>query len=210
MTSTDEALKNALKRPALYTVIDGIPQIVLGSLWLLWAAIVLLPAYYPHVIAPQARVFLLLMSMLVLPLAMKRLIRSWKERVTYPRTGYIELRHRWTRTALIAISGAAMGAVWGQLVVRGTALKPWLPLVLGVGMSIGFLYWAIRVGSKRLGVMCWITTGLGLILSLQRVPFTEATGWILLASGVVSVGDGLLVMREYLAAHPLAAESGHE
>src|SRR5512142_253259 len=94
MTNTSPAspdlIEDALRKPRRYWNADGIPEIAIGAFWLLWGIIVLLPIVAPRL--AQWRNVLAMLGVLTAPGLMDFAVKKWKERVTFPRGGYVQFR----------------------------------------------------------------------------------------------------------------------
>jgi hypothetical protein len=85
-----EVIEDALRRPKRYWNADGIPEIAIGAFWLLWGIIVLVPIAFPAL--ARARSFISIMGVLLAPAFMDFAVKRWKEKVTFPRGGYVQFR----------------------------------------------------------------------------------------------------------------------
>lgn len=199
-------LKAALTRPKRYWNEDGIPEIAIGAFWLLWGVIVLIPIAYPPL--GKIRSFISIMGVLVAPVFMDFAVKRWKEKVTFPRGGYVEFRPpsgqmRLTLILLAAILGAA-----AMLLVRfgGHHVVPdWMGAIVGFLISLTLLQLAWRMRSVRLAVMCWLVFAAGVAVFVFGVPHDSQLIYVFLAAGVVCVADGALRLREFTQGHPLPA-----
>lgn len=209
MTATvnEHQIEHAMGGANRYWMADGIPQIVLGGTWLVWGGVVFLPIVIPDPRMATVRVIALLVSMAVIPIVFGRLIKEWKERLTFPRTGYVELRkHKSRMRFVIVIPVAATAFVVSLLASHGpNPVRYWIPLVLSLVMSVSFLWTAWKIGSPRLGLLSRLVTAAGIVTTAMNVGFSQSCAVLLLTFGVVLVGDGLLSMRSYLRRHPLPA-----
>jgi hypothetical protein len=206
-TVNEHQIEHAMGGAHRYWMADGIVEIVLGSTWLVWGGIVFLPTLIPDPRMATVRVIALLVSMAALPMMFGRLIKGWKERLTFPRTGYVELRKHKSRMRLvIVIPVAATAFMISLLSSHGpNPVRYWMPLALSLVMSLSFLWTAWRIGSLRLGLMSWLVTAAGIVTTAMNTAFAASCAVLLLTSGTVLVGDGLLSMRTYLRKHPLPA-----
>lgn len=204
--SSPQAIEDALRRPKRYWNADGIPEIAIGAFWLLWAAIVLLPIAAPAL--AKWKNLISILGVLMAPLLMDKAVKRWKERVTFPRGGYVQFRPpsgsmRLTLVVIAAVLGA--GAV---LLVRfggHHVLPDWMAAVVGFLISLTLLQLAWRMRSLRLGVLCWAVAAVGMVVSTLKVSHDRSIMYVFLAAGVVCVLDGALRMWSYVRTHPLPA-----
>ena len=197
-------VEDALKRHSRNWMADGIVEIVLGGFWLFWGVIVILPLIFHDRAMTQLRLVLLLSSMGAMPFLLKRAVRGWKERVSFPRTGYVELQKphsRWRITFIL------FGSVFVGLVVsRGSRpLEQWLALGLGVVMFLSMLLFAWKMRAVQLIALSWLVIAAAVTSFFLDLQFSTCCGVLLLAYAFVCLVDGLLRLRSYLKAHPATA-----
>lgn len=198
-------LEDALRRPKRYWTADGIPEIAIGAFWLLWAAIILLPMAAPQL--AKAKSLISIFGVFLAPVFLDWAVKRWKERVTYPRTGYVQFRppSATMRLTLASLAGAvAIGVV---LAIRfgGFAIRNWIAATLGVVICLTLLFQAWCQRSLRLGVLCLAIAATGIAVDMAGVAHDDSIMFVFLAAGVVCVLDGLLRMRSYVREHPLPA-----
>ncbi|MGA9531303.1 MAG: hypothetical protein WBR18_01175 [Anaerolineales bacterium] len=158
-----------MRRPLRYVYIDGFIEIAIGALFLVSALLLLLFAVAldrPALAAVIGATALLLV--IVLGLLVKRLVEAAKERLTYRRTGFVQLRPgatpRWTHILLIL---AALGLASASLFLpdsfqqSGFALGALLTLILALfGLQTGWLRFylvAAAVALLTLAASQWIS-----------------------------------------------------
>lgn len=194
-------VEDALTRHNRNWMADGIVEIVLGSLWFVWGLIVVLPMIFPGRVLIELRLVLLMGSMGAMPVLLKRAIRGWKERVSFPRTGYVELqrpRSRWKITLIVFGS-----AFVGLIISRGSRpVEQWLALGLGAVMFLAMILTAWKMRAARLMALSPLVLATAMTSFLLGLRFSTCSGVLLLAYAFVNLLDGLLRLRSYLKAHP--------
>ncbi len=200
-TAGESAIEEKIQRSKLYWNVDGIPEIVMGGFWMVWASAVFLPIVIPSRGAVRMQAPILVLGMLAMAVLMPRLIRGWKSRVTFPRSGYVEPRKP-TLVFRIAwgLIGAAAGFVFSKLMF--SHIKDWLPMVLGLAMAAALVQLAWKVRSARLAWFSCLLMVSAILATALRLGSELGTGVILMTAGAILVADGLLTMRSYLRAHP--------
>ena len=198
-------LEDALRRPKRYWTADGIPEIAIGAFWLLWAAIILLPMAAPQL--AKAKSLISIFGVFLAPVFLDWAVKRWKERVTYPRTGYVQFRppSATMRLTLASLAGAvAIGVV---LAIRfgGWMVRDKVATALGVVITLTLLQLAWRLRSVRLAILCWVVAAAGFAVNMAGVSHDDSILYVFLAAGVVCVLDGALRMFEYVRQHPLPA-----
>jgi hypothetical protein len=197
-------VEDALQRHNRNWMADGIVEIVLGSFWLVWAAVVLLPVLFPGSMTAQLRVVLLLASMGAMPFVLKRSIRGWKERVSVPRTGYVELKKpTWKWKIVYIVLGSISGYCFGLLFSQGSrSIQQWGAFGLGMMMFLAMVWTAWRMRATRLFVLSWVVLAATVASFVLNFRVSTCSGVLLLAYAFVCLVDGLLRLRSYTKAHP--------
>lgn len=200
-----DPLQHALDRSQRYWISDGIPEIVMGGFWLIWGSVVLLPTLFPKRAPARLMQVLLIVAMSAAGLLMKRLIHGWKERVTFPRTGYIELRQPSTLLRYGVPVLAFVIAVAFAVLVRFSdrSVLEWMPLGLGLLLAIGMLQASWKMRTVRLAVFSVVVAAVAIAVSVLRLQEDRSIALTLLTAGLACVADGLLVLRSYKRAHPM-------
>ena len=202
-------IEDALGRSKRYWNADGIPEIAIGAFWLLWGIIVLIPIAFPSL--GKARSFIAMMGVLVAPAFMDFAVKRWKEKVTFPRGGYVQFRPPSGRMRLTLVIMAAILGVAAMLLMRFGGHRPVpesIGAIVGFLISVILLQLAWKMRSVRLALMCWLVFAAGIAVLMAGVPHDSQMIYVFLAAGVVCVVDGFLRMREYVRQHPLPAGEG--
>ena len=139
----------------------------------------------------------------------RRLINAAKERVTYPRTGYVEYpdsKRKIPSAIFAAIGGALFAAIIVSIVRRIDTIDA-MVAVSGIVMSLilfGKQIWSTRV--RRFYVLSIAALGYGLLLSTSGL----ARGYNLgLFYGLMSLSfaiSGGLTLKNYLDANPIRSD----
>lgn len=193
-----DRIDEALRRPARYSMDDGIVEIVMGAFTLL---VGLAACYRAH---PLVSLAVLFASPFLL-----RTIPAIKQRLTFPRTGYIAVRRR---GVLVRRVVPVAGAVVPFLVLwlwRAADLSRFDTLVpLAVGVVLGALFWraGLSLGLARLRALGCTIVAAGTVVALMRLPVMFAVGVLLVVQGSACVVSGLFGLGSYLRAHPRPAE----
>jgi hypothetical protein len=129
--------------------------------------------------------------------------RVLKRRLTYPRTGYVELvqERPWDLVrGMLVYSLLVFGMVVVALVLRGefedaTDLYRWIPVLVGLLISGGFIYLGSKSGLARYYVLIALLMASGLLFSLLNIPSsqTRLSLYLLTIGGLLLlVGVGIL------------------
>jgi hypothetical protein len=146
----------------------------------------------------------------LLILAVSSVIRAFvsalKERVTFPRTGYVSLHNHGGRSILFTlVLSVAIGvtiAIWTQLLNHEA-------IIAGLALAAAFTSLGFRFGVQRFYALGILAMLLGVTVSLL-LNVSESLGIVLLlaGTGVGMLVSGLLVLRRYLGQHP--SEISHD
>jgi hypothetical protein len=141
----------------------------------------------------------------------RRLIHSLKNRITYPRTGYVEYRvdekNAKRRRAIAAVAGAGIAAalVFLQRSVKGVNM-----VVLVSGAVAAFIFFALPAtagGIKRFYLLGALSLALGIVLSLSGLPQAYGLALYDCLMGIAMMISGGLTLRRYLKDNPSVAEA---
>jgi hypothetical protein len=200
-------LEDLARRPSRYWHIDGLPELMIGTLWIVWGAAWLIGQSMPR--DWRWAVYWLVMppSLALASLALSRATRRLKERISMPRAGYVAWKEpgRGSRVALAAFIAVAalllaVFVLWGNAPVPQRA-----PAVLGVILSLSFVAIGIRQHTPHhLGV-----GAAARMLTLAIASITsgwDTFNWTLVALGTTCAAVGAVRLVMFLRAHPRIAE----
>jgi hypothetical protein len=142
-------------------------------------------------------------------------LRALKRRVTYPRTGYVELRDGDPQALPWFIVGsAALGllALVVTLIAAGVIARPgqwyrWMPIGFGIWMAGVFLGLGVRVGMVRYYVAAAVALASGPTFAL--LPLTgklEPLGLHFATLGAVLLAWGTAALLRFVRQYPLPGE----
>ena len=197
------SIETTRKRTERYWYEDGIWELGFGLINLLLTGYFALTEW---VLARQLPALVLVLLQVVTLLgifwSMARVVRFLKERITYPRTGYVAYRRaplkaRARRGLLIGLTsgGLAAGLV---LISANSATHSSTPIISGVVMGAMIVYLAIRFNLLRMYVLATVTLALSVVTAL--LPVDETSGRVLFFGGygLVFMLSGGLVLAGYL------------
>ncbi len=200
-------LQDIESRPQRYWTVDGLPELVMGFLWILWGVVFLIPEILPKgdwtkpfwSIAP----FFLAGSGFAATWLTKRL----KARYTFPRTGYVEwkkpkMEHNLSAALLGFVVAAALGV--GIAMSRANDLADFIAPATGILFSAGFLFAGRRF---QLPMYVWLA-GASLVIGGLLYPFhlgMQSLHWLLIGVGAATTAAGFLRLRSFMKANPVEA-----
>lgn len=199
--------KRSQLRAIQYYYVDGTFEFGMGGLCLLLAAYFYFQDVLRGTLAGDMLMPLFILAVIGGGWLIKRLVLRLKERITFPRTGYVSYRreNEMKRGIRIAIGGGVgmlISALVGWTVVHGPAALDWMPLLTGVlfGLAIGLF--AFRTRLLRFIVLALISMALGVLLStLMLAEWTGVTVYYAVM-GLVFLFAGACVLRTYLRQNP--------
>ena len=180
---------------------DGLADIVIGAYFFLLG--LLLPS---GTVAPLIALFVLFFVPLV---------RGLKNRYTYPRLGYVELRQGDPGPVpLLTVGSLVLGliALIAVLIAVGAIGQPaqwyrWMPILFGIWFAGMFLGLGLTVRVVRYYVVAGVTLVGGPTFAL--LPLTrklENIGLFFAAVGAALLVGGIVAFARFLRKHPLLAE----
>ena len=188
-----------MQRPLRYWYIDGLSEMAAGLLFVLIALL-----YYSVTLFPEdssAPNWLLGIGQPVLILlagwGLRKAVNALKERVTYPRTGYVEYRRpkgnrRWPRLILLGLVSGLVAALVALL--AGRLSSRLIPLLIGIILSAYLVYISSSTGVSRLYINAAFTFVIGLSVTLLNpleellmVCFMDAFGLLWLVTGTITL-----------------------
>jgi hypothetical protein len=208
-------MTNDLKKPQLraiqYFYADGSFEVGFGLLCLLLAI------YFYIEMHVQGWLSVLVDGSLILVLIggawlINRLIKSLKERLTWPRTGYVAytrqhgLKRGW-RLALGMIVGGLVAAVVAVLVTNPNIHVAAMPLLSGLLLGLVLVILGWRAKLPRFHLLAGLSAVVGVALAYSRMENIVALAAYYLAFSLVLFAAGACVLRAYLRQNPPPAKA---
>lgn len=188
------------RRAYVHTMEDGVTEIFAGVMFLISAGILA---------SPRLISFMALL-ILVIPVAVNRI----KNRVTYPRTGYVELIDQppkqivWGMFVFMAAAVVAMAVLlWGTGQVDDpTAWCRWAPMLAGILVGGGIHHAATRSGLWRIHVLQAISLTSAFAISLVGTgqSYAGVQVYCLLMAAVTFIA-GVANFVRFLRRYPASA-----
>lgn len=201
-------LDDLARRPARYWLVDGLPELMLGLLWMLWGAAWLVGQALPRG-APWNLYWLVVPPVLAAAgLAITRMTRRLKQHVTFPRTGYVawkEPDRPWVFGAAIVAAATTLALV--VLIARTQSIEASMPAVISVILSLSFLALGVRHRAPHFLALAAVTVALALAIASVTTGWT-ATNWLFVTLGGACAAVGAVRLTRFVRAHPRAATEG--
>jgi len=207
-------LKESQLRAIQYFYVDGTYEFGFGLLWLIMAGYFYAEAHLSGWLSAVVDVSLVLV-MIGGGYLIKLLIRRLKERLTWPRTGYVSYQRkqgiqRGWRIALTLVIGGVVASATTMLVMNEDIQIAILPLLSGllIGMVMVILGW--RTSIPRFYLMALLSAALGVTLAYSGLENSVGLIAYYASLAVVQLFTGTCVLSNYLRQNPLQKESPDE
>lgn len=199
------------RRPVRYWNVDGLAELVLGVAWMVWGGAWLVGQTLPHDWRWTTYWLIVPPALALSTAAIKPVTRRLKERLTFPRTGYVEWNtpgqsSRWSTAVAILVSAIALAAVLLSM-KRASLLEQRLPPIMGVVLSLSFVALSVRQRAPHL--LALAAAGVAVTLAITSlVSGWDALSWMFVMLGAACVLVGVTRLALFVRAHPLAPPEG--
>lgn len=199
-------LKSIERRPMQYWFIDGLPELAMGLLWIVWGG-----AWLLGLALPRGKVWSVYWTFVPLLLTLSGVAATWvvkklKARITFPRAGYVEWQAPTGGQRLAAMIVAAFTAAAAVALVTLSRRVPDLASLaapgMGVLLSLGFVVASRTQRAPHLLLLAALSLVLGFAFGALDTGW-EAMNWMLLALGVAMMIVGAVRLRLFLLKNPL-------
>ena len=207
-----DTLEDATRASQRHFAADGVPELVAGGFVLLWGLTLVADQVWPKETWPLrlsngVALFgpLLAALFLIVP---NPLLRRLKERITYPRIGYVKPRPVPASRQGSAVGGAILVAlVWlawwmGARGGRGE-LEQLMPLMMGALAAVPALTEALRLRLRRFLIYAGVALAAGGLASWLCLP-GPGSALVICAVGAATVAGGAWTLRRLLRLPPEA------
>jgi hypothetical protein len=214
-TIANEELKKISQRSMSYWFEDGLGEIIVGALFLLLGLSFLIEGIAdPGTLLRRVSGITALVLMVVGAWVARPVLRKLKERVTYPRTGYVSYRKskvtRKGRAASYILALVIIVIVVGIITSAPDKTLDWLPMFEGVIIGGFLLFIGYRSLIYRYYALGTMSILLGTILSVNGVGNLIGMGILLIGLGAALLLSGGFMLRTYLHNTEPASELAHE
>jgi len=196
---------DAERRARRYWYEDGLGEIAVGGFFVILGVYFTTQRLITGRLGPTADVLLnLLFPVIVIGagLGMRRVIGKAKERLVYPRAGYVAYpqKQRVPKWLTGMIAGAVAGLV-AVLARSAPGVEAWLSAFQGF-MIGGFLWWLGRLsGLARFSLLGLVTALIGVLLSLAGGSSTVSGALFFGAVGLALMVSGWTAFRHFVRAN---------
>lgn len=186
------------KRTLRYWFIDGLAEIFFGVVCFLLGFY-----FYLQIALPEESLLnnLLTSGFLLFILALawvgRRFISIAKNRLTYPRTGYVSYR-REVRNKRLALAVAIGMSVSVVTVIIGQTSVNWMPIIAGFITAFVWLLTAYRTDLLRFYILSGVSLLIGIGLGINNIGDIRGISLFFLAIGLPTLLSGGITLWRYL------------
>lgn len=193
------------RRPAKYWNADGLPEVMMGLVWVLWGTAWLVGESLPHGTAWNIYWMFTPAFLALSGVASVWATKKLKARITFPRGGYVEWKEP-TRTQRVIGATIAMvtAALLAALVVRARAqgTERVAPAVFGVLLSLGFVVASLTQRAPHMLALAGVALTLGLAFGALDLGW-QSMNWMMVVLGLATILSGSLRLGMFLKRNPL-------
>jgi len=196
ITQVEQAPRTAFR----YSYDDGLVEIGTGLLFLTLAALFAVEGLAPAGSLPTGfsafgLPVIVIGGMIVLGLA----LRAIKERLTFPRTGYVAYpRPAPARRILAGVIGAGVSLVLVLLLAARPSWQAALAALQGAALAVVWLAFSLRTGLVRMAVLGFVALGAGLVAPFAGLESSLGSALTFAVAGASALLSGALVLAHYL------------
>ncbi len=197
-----DSIDQFTQRTQRYWYVDGLVEMAGGAIMLMTGLFYLV---IPLIDNTPLRSLLLAFGMPALIIAgmfgARKIITSFKNRITYPRTGYVTYkRPRTGRRALSFMVAAVFTAILILVIAltRDFISDKWLEVISATLVALFTLYLAYQFGLKRFYAISLITFALGLMTAWLAMPGDLSSAFFFSTLGLVWILSGSWTLAQYL------------
>ena len=200
----NDKIEHTMQRTRQYWFIDGLAELSVGGLFIILGIYFFIQAILPPgsltlIIFQLSFVFLLFGTIFF----SRYLLKKFKSRITFPRTGYVSYRKASKRQKLLSVGLAlAIGSIPIILFFSTPLSFNWIPVFTGLLVGAIWLISAIRIGLLRLYLQALLSLILGILISLINLDAYPSLAIYYGVMGIVLSMSGGIVLAKYLRQHP--------
>jgi hypothetical protein len=197
------------RRPMKYWNADGLPELMMGLLWIVWGGAWLVGQSLPRGTAWNVYWMFTPVLLVFSGVAAIWAIKKLKTRLTFPRTGYVEWKEPTRGQRLLGAAVAmATAAAAAALIMksRTEGLERMAAPGLGVLLSLGFVAASLTQRAPHLLALAGVALVLGWACGTLNTGW-DAMNWMLIGLGVATSLVGTVRLRVFLKRNPLEASA---
>jgi hypothetical protein len=193
---------------------DGLLEIALGAFFVFLGGWLFAQAAAPEGSGLGAALGALFVLVLVSAgVVVGRVVRFLKQRITYPRTGYVAFKKKEPspkRRAAAALAGGLIGASLAVLYGLSPSARTVLPAVNGLLIAVVMMLMANKVGVLRFHILAAASAVIGVGLTAAGAGDIKGVGLFFGSFGAAVIISGLAALIVYLKRSPRPAPGAAE
>jgi hypothetical protein len=195
-----DPIDQAANRARRYWYVDGLNEAAFGGLCLLLGAYFQIQASLQ--IASQLREMLeagLVLFIVAIVLLLYKLVNFLKERITYPRSGYVSYRRPNTiRRLATGLLAAAIASVLSAVLMIAPPGLDWMAGLTGLALAAVWLFLAWRFQLSRFLALSLVSLGGGIFLALMQLDGVAGVAAMYFLEGAALLTSGGITLWAYL------------
>lgn len=203
MEPNNTQLDKLRQRPIQYWFEDGIGEFVTGGLFSLIGINFCLQAV---ITSPQISAIVSLLSVIIIGggvIFARKLINRIKERIIYPRTGFVTYPKRPSQGKVaITIASTVAIAVFVIFLGSSTITFDWTPIVISAICGVLMFYQAVLTGILRLYIEAIIAILIGIMIAFLGIGGMFSSGIFFIIFGLVLIFAGGCALINYFKKFP--------
>jgi len=197
------------RRPLRYWNVDGIPELIMGLLWVVWGGAFLLGDALP-----KGGTYRMYWMVVPAVLVLSGVLSTWitkklKERITFPRAGWVEMPEP-SKAARMSAAGIALlsAAVAAGLVTRGRehGVEDVITPVTAVLVSLAFVVASLRQRAPHYLALAGVALALGFAFMRLQLGYSGLS-WMFVWLGVAAVVLGVFRLTRFVKKNPRPTEA---
>jgi hypothetical protein len=198
-----QPVDDVILRTKRYWYVDGLNEILVGVVFLLLGLMYLInvltsPGVLSALVVGAGQPLIILLGIWL----GGKMVRSLKERYTYPRTGYVAYsrpanrKRRWWVGFLAGVVAALV--TFGLIKLAPAGNRNWLVFMTAALAAIFIFYIGAQVGVRRFYLLAMIALALGAGLALMSLTEGYQFTVLLIGNGLAWILSGAITLVNYL------------
>jgi hypothetical protein len=206
----EKNLKSSQLRAIQYWFSDGLAEIGGGMMCLV------LTIYFTalHILPTSQGGFAIhFLIVFIVAFGIRKLMFWYRERKTYPRTGFIEPKKGWEDRRMLGIAIGFTLLLLGFMlytILQGLQTIFWMPILAGVILAFIFALAGYRTQLVRFYFLTGFNLILGIILSVSGIGDFLGAALLSLCTALVLFAFGIVTRIAYLHQSPVIVEQTNE
>jgi len=206
----EKNLKATQRRAVQYYFVDGLAELSGGLIGVLLAIYFIVMQILP---SSQVSFPIIFLVLFVAAFGIRKLMFWYRERSTYPRTGFVEPKQGLQDPTLLIVAGGFTILLLGFMVftiIRGIQTIRWMSIIAGAVLGFIFSLTGYRTRLARFYFLATFCLLLGVVLAFSGVGDFWGTALLCFGASLVLFAFGIVTRRNYLSQTQLTVEGTDE